>query len=149
MGLFDKLKKGLAKTKELMFTDVRDLLRSGRLVNEQFLDELEAKLIRTDMGVKSALGIVDDVRERYSNRVVEPDELIGTLKTDLKSLLAQEIEPIRFAESGPTVLIIAGVNGSGKTTSIAKLAKQFVDEGKTVLLAAGDTFRAEIGRAHV
>jgi len=142
MGLFDKLKKGLAKTKELMFTDVRDLLRSGRLVNEQFLDELEAKLIRTDMGVKASLGIVDDVRERYSNRVVEPDALIGTLKTDLKSLLAQENEPIRFAEPGPTVLMIAGVNGSGKTTSIAKLAKQFLDEGKTVLLAAGDTFRA-------
>jgi fused signal recognition particle receptor len=142
MGLFDTLKKGLAKTKELMFTDVRDLLRSGRLVNDAFLDELEAKLIRTDMGVKAATGIVDDVRERYSNRVVEPDELIGRLKNDLKALLTQDDAPIRFAERGTTVLMIAGVNGSGKTTSIAKLAKRFRDQGKTVLLAAGDTFRA-------
>lgn len=141
MALFEKLKRGLSKTKEVMFTDVRDLFKSGRLVNQEFLDELESKLIRTDMGVKAATSIADDVREKYLNRVVEAD-FVQTIKTDLKQLLVQPDEPIRFNPDGPTVLMIAGVNGSGKTTSIAKLTKRFQDQGKKVILAAADTFRA-------
>jgi fused signal recognition particle receptor len=99
-------------------------------------------LVKTDMGVQSATKIVDQSRTEMRGRVVQLDEVVATWKTKLKQLMAQEEAPIQFAESGPTVIMVCGVNGSGKTTSIAKLAHQFRSEGKSVLLGAGDTFRA-------
>ena len=143
MGIFDKLKAGLQKTNRLLFTDVRDLFKSeGRLVDVAFLDDLLETLIKTDMGVKSAQLIIDRVRSDFRGRVVHLSDVLATVKAQLKELLAQPEEPIRLAAEGPTVIMVAGVNGAGKTTSIAKLTQLFRGEGKQVVLGAADTFRA-------
>ena len=143
MGLFDKLKQGLAKTGRLLQTDVRDLFKSeGRLIDQAFLDEMRAILFKTDMGYEGVEQIVDEVATNFRGRVVTLEQILETWKEKLRGLMAQEDAPIRFAESGPTVIMICGVNGSGKTTTIAKLAKQFQSQGKSVVLGAGDTFRA-------
>lgn len=143
MGLFDKFKQGLKKTVQLLNTDVRDLFkREGRLVDDAFLEELLAALIKTDMGVASAKAAVEEVRTGFRGRVVHLEDVVETIKAKLKSLMAQPSAPIEFALSGPTVIMVAGVNGSGKTTSIAKLSRMFTADGKRVILGAGDTFRA-------
>jgi fused signal recognition particle receptor len=143
MGFFDRIKQGLRKTSQILNTDIRDLFKSqGRLVDEQFIDDLFAILVKRDMGVQAARQICDDVYSAYRARVVHMEEVLTTVKQTLKKLLAQPPEPIHWAESGPTVIMVAGVNGSGKTTSIAKLASLFSAEGKRVLLGAADTFRA-------
>jgi fused signal recognition particle receptor len=143
MGLFDKLKQGLAKTSRLLHTDIRDLFKSqGRLIDESFVGELFERLIKTDMGVESAREISDEVGSAFRARVVEEAEVIDNIKGQLKTLLAQPTAPIRFAPQGPTVIMVAGVNGCGKTTSIAKLTNMFQADGRRVILGAADTFRA-------
>lgn len=143
MGIFDKFKKGLQKTTQLLNTDIRDLFKSeGRLVDDEFLDELFEKLIKTDMGVQSAQETVETIRTAFRGRVVHLEEVLEEVKKKLKSLMAQPAEPIQFAESGPTVIMVCGVNGCGKTTSIAKLTRLFSESGKKVVLGAADTFRA-------
>ncbi len=143
MGFFDKLKDGLRKTTRILNTDIRDLFKSkGRLVDEAFLDELFAALIKTDMGVPAAKEVVAEIGKTHRARIVEMAEIIDEVKKQLKSLLAQPGEPIRFATAGPTVVMVCGVNGAGKTTSIAKLTNLFRAQGKSVLLGAADTFRA-------
>lgn len=143
MGIFDKFKQGLKKTTQLLNTDIRDLFKAeGRLVDEPFLDELFETLIKTDMGVVAAQETVDEVRTAFRGRVVSMGDVLDKIKQKLKSLMAQPAEPIRFADAGPTVIMVAGVNGSGKTTSIAKLTRMFRDQGKDVVLGAADTFRA-------
>lgn len=143
MGLFSKIKQGLQKTVNLLKTDVRDLFKSeGRLVDDAFLDELLEILIKTDMGVQAATETVEEIRKAFRGRVVEMDDLLASVKTKLKELMKQEEAPIRFAASGPTVIMVAGVNGAGKTTSIAKLTQLFKSQGKRVVLGAADTFRA-------
>jgi fused signal recognition particle receptor len=143
MGFLDKFKQGLKKTAQLLKTDIRDLFRGGgRLVDESFLEELFEKLVKTDMGVEAAQELVEEIGVNFKSRVVEMDEVLDLIKINLKILLAQPAEPIRFAAAGPTVIMVAGVNGCGKTTSIAKLAQMFLSGGKTVVLGAADTFRA-------
>lgn len=143
MGFFDKFKKGLKKTKDLLKTDVRDLFKSeGRLIDDAFLEEMRAILFKTDMGYDSVEEIVEEVATRMRGRVVQLEELVSTWKSKLKELMAQDSDPIQFASSGPTIIMVCGVNGAGKTTSIAKLAHLLKSEGKSVVLGAGDTFRA-------
>jgi len=143
MGLFDKLKQGLKKTTQLLRTDIRDLFKSeGRLVDAAFLEELFEALVKTDMGVEASQQLVDDIGTAFRARMVQMSEIIDEIKKKLKTLMAQSPEPIRFAASGPTVVMVAGVNGCGKTTSIAKLTKMFQSEGRRVVLGAADTFRA-------
>ncbi len=143
MGLFEKLKQGLKKTAQLLNTDIRDLFKTeGRLVDEAFLDELFEMLVKTDMGVEAAQEIVDEIRDSFRARVVQMEEVLDHIRQTLKTLLAQPAEPIRYAPAGLTVIMVAGVNGSGKTTSIAKLAAMFQGEGRRVVLGAADTFRA-------
>ena len=143
MGLFDKLKQGLTKTTQLLNTDVRDLFKAqGRLVDDSFHNDLFERLVKIDMGVEAAQEIADEVCETFRARVVEIAEAVEEIKEKLKELLAQPAEPIRFAPSGPTVIMVAGVNGCGKTTSIAKLTYMFQADGKRVVLGAADTFRA-------
>lgn len=143
MGLFGKLKEGLKKTAKLLKTDIRDLFKSkGRLVDDAFLSEVYEVLIKTDMGVKGANAVVEELRTSFRGRVVEMADLLGSVKKKLAGLMTQEEVPIQFAASGPTVIMVAGVNGSGKTTSIAKLANLFRSQGKKVVLGAADTFRA-------
>ena len=143
MGLLDRLKAGLAKTARVLSTDVRDLFkRQGRLVDDDFLRELRAALIKTDMGPAAAEAIVTDVGSRLRSRVVEPEVVLDSIRTQLLARLAPAEAAIAMAATGPTVILVTGVNGSGKTTSIAKLARLFVRDGKRVVLGAGDTFRA-------
>ena len=143
MGFFEKLKQGLKKTTQLLKTDIRDLFKSrGRLVDEAFLSELFEMLVKTDMGVEAADETVEEIRTAFRARVAEMDEVLARIKEKLKSLLAQPVAPIAFAAAGPTVIMVAGVNGCGKTTSIAKLASLFQADGKKVVLGAADTFRA-------
>jgi fused signal recognition particle receptor len=143
MGIFDRLKQGLKKTTQLLKTDVRDLFRAeGRLVDDAFLDELRGKLFKTDMGYDAVEQIIEQVATDFRARVVTIDPVLESIQKKLLELLAQPEAPIRFAESGPTVIMVCGVNGSGKTTTIAKLAYLLKSQGKTVLLGAGDTFRA-------
>jgi fused signal recognition particle receptor len=143
MGLFDKLKQGLAKTGRLLKTDVRDLFKQeGRLIDDAFLDEMRGILFKTDMGFEAAEEIVAEVASNFRGRVAMLDDVIDTWKDKLRSLMAQDDAPIQFAAEGPTVIMVCGVNGTGKTTTIAKLAKTFQSQGKRVILGAGDTFRA-------
>ena len=142
-GFFAKLRDGLRKTTQLLNTDIRDLFKTeGRLVDDAFLDELLEILIKTDMGVASAQAAIEQVKTDFRGRVVHLEDVVGNLKVKLKELLQQPEEPIRYADAGTTVIMVAGVNGAGKTTSIAKLARMFIDQGKSVVLGAGDTFRA-------
>jgi fused signal recognition particle receptor len=142
-GFFAKIREGLKKTTRILNTDIRDLFKSeGRLVDDAFLDELLEILIKTDMGVAFAQQAIEQVRTDFRGRVVHMEDVVGSLKKKLKELLKQPEEPIRFAPTGTTVIMVAGVNGAGKTTSIAKLTRTLIGQGKKVVLGAGDTFRA-------
>jgi fused signal recognition particle receptor len=152
MGFFDKLKAGLAKTKQLLQTDVRDLLKPGELLDEPKLVEFEKRLLRTDMGVVAADAILAELRAKHLGRTVVIDEIWQTVKDKLNALLYGDgssswdvenpLSPLKLSPTKPTVILVAGVNGAGKTTSIAKLAKFLMSTGNSVVLAAGDTFRA-------
>jgi len=143
MGFLDRLKAGLAKTAKVLSTDVRDLFkREGRLVDDEFLAELRAALVKTDMGPAAAEAIVADVGARLRSRVVEPKTVLDSIRTQLFERLRPAEAGLASATAGPTVILVTGVNGSGKTTSIAKLARLFTRDGKRVVLGAGDTFRA-------
>jgi fused signal recognition particle receptor len=152
MGIFDKLKQGLKKTHQLLKTDVRDIFKAGEILDESKLERFESRLVQADLGVKAADEIIAELRKQYLGRTVVSEAVWGIVKDKLKSILKgtehttwnpdDPLAPIKQAASGPTVILVAGVNGSGKTTSISKLAKLLQTGGKKVLLAAGDTFRA-------
>ena len=136
--ILTRFKKGLAKTAKLF--DVRSWF--GKKVDQDFLDHLEASLIKSDMGVKATERIIARVREAFADKTAGED-LLAFVKAELRDLLRDDRPgTLAVAASKPSVYLIAGVNGSGKTTSIAKLAQQMKADGKTVLLAACDTFRA-------
>jgi fused signal recognition particle receptor len=152
MGLLDRFKAGLKRTRELLFTDVRDLFKTGEILAEDRLEQFFGRLIATDMGVAAAESIRDEIRKQHMGRVVDVNAIWDTVKAQLKVLLRgdegtrwnpeQPLSPLTLSDTKPTVILVAGVNGVGKTTSIAKLANLFKKNGKSVLLAAGDTFRA-------
>ncbi len=142
---FDKLKTALKKTAEVLNTDVRTLFIPGRQIDDAFLDEMTADFIRADMGVVNAEKLVKEVRDRWrlgkikngadAERVVRDEMIKGWGDPSTREL--------KFAEQGTTVIMVAGVNGAGKTTSIAKLAWILKNEAKkSVLVCASDTFRA-------
>jgi len=142
-GVFAKMRGALSKTRQTLNTDIRDLFKSeGRLVDDEFLGELFARLVRTDMGVESAEAIRDDVGKRLRARVVQMEEVLDTIATQTQAMLQQADAGINFADSPPTVILVVGVNGSGKTTSIGKLAHHLGSTGHKIILGAGDTFRA-------
>ena len=142
-GFFARIKAGLKKTTQVLNTDVRDLFKKeGALLDDEFLDRLFQILVKTDMGGGPANEIRKGIESEFRGRVVHMDELLASVKAQILDLTRQPQEPIQYAESGPTVVMVVGVNGSGKTTSIAKLASMFRQAGKSVVLAAGDTFRA-------
>jgi len=138
-----KLTEGLAKTRSKLADGVRGLFRAGRKIDADFLDELEEVLILGDVGVATTTRIIKDLQSRYRDREIEKgDDLLAIIKRDLEESLGDADRAVHFAPSGPTVILVAGVNGSGKTTAVARLARLFHKEGKEVLLAACDTFRA-------
>jgi len=142
-SIFGHLKQGLAKTRERLASGLRALLSAHRKVDADFLEELEALLIQSDLGVHTATAIIEDLKGAYRDGAIrDSNEILDHIKRDLKASLAPPGELIDYADTPPTVIIVVGVNGSGKTTSIAKLAHNFTSDGKSVLLAASDTFRA-------
>ena len=152
MGLFDRLKTGLKKTKDILRTDVRDLFRAGEILNDGLLEDFEGRLIRTDMGVQAADRIVTRLRDEHGGRTVDVDAIWATVRSELVDLLKGDgmvrwdlnnpLSPLAKADSGTTVILVAGVNGVGKTTSIAKIANLLQKQNQKVVLAAADTFRA-------
>ena len=139
-AIFDKIKQGLAKTRSV-FSGIASLFRIRGKVDKDFLAELEKRLYLADVGVAAVAEIVDHVRQAFLDKEITGD-VEAFVKRRLKDLLTAEGVEIRWNPDGPTVILVAGVNGSGKTTSIAKLAKRLQGDGKKVLVAACDTFRA-------
>lgn len=140
---FQKLKDSLAKTRSKITSKFTDLLSIRRKIDESVLEELEAVLLESDIGVSLVTSIIQDIRDAWKTKVI--DDTTGVyeyLKDDLKKSLKGSGSSLNISSSPPTVIMVAGVNGVGKTTSIAKLANLFIKQGKKVMLAAGDTFRA-------
>ena len=146
MALFrraiEHLAKGLAKTRERLVGSLRSLL-AGRKIDADLLDELEERLITADLGVKAAMRIRQDLEAAYeAGRLAKGEDVLEFLKAEIKGYWPEADRSLHFAETPPTVILVAGINGSGKTTSIAKLAHQLKRDGRKVCLAAADTFRA-------
>lgn len=144
MGLFKatigKLKKGLTKTREAF--SLRSMLR-GRALDDDLVRDLERRLIESDVGVVATRELIDGIKaDRKKGTLTKGDDVLEYLKRELVAMWPAQDRTLNFADSGPTVILVTGVNGVGKTTSIAKLCKSLRDEGKTVLLGACDTFRA-------
>src|SRR5438552_3989959 len=140
MGLGSFLRAALSKTRSL-FSGIAQLFSFKGKVDQKFLDELEKKLYVADVGTFATQEIVSRVKAAYQDTEVS-GEMIAFVKTQLKELLTAPSQGLCYAASGPTVVTVAGVNGAGKTTSIAKLAKYCMNEKKKVMVAACDTFRA-------
>lgn len=143
----DKLKGALRKTAQVLNTDVRTLFVPGRQINDQFLQELEEKLLQADIGVRNAEKIITEIRDRWRlgkiRNAAEAESIVRDQFEQMMSGGTPEERELRWAESGPTVVLVAGINGAGKTTSIAKLAWLCSTElKKKVMVCASDTFRA-------
>ncbi len=139
-ALVGKIKQGLAKTRGV-FAGVANLLRLKGRVDQKYLDELEKHLQLADVGGAVTGQIVDRVRQAFLDKEISGD-VASFVKQQLRDLLSAPSDGLHYAGSGPTVVMVAGINGSGKTTSIAKLARRCQQEGKKVIVAACDTFRA-------
>ena len=147
MGFFSKtvqyLKDHLSKTRTKIASSLAAVLPLGRKIDDALLDELEATLIGDDIGVETTERLIGDLRTAYkTGKIAKSDDIIPFLKAQIKSYWPKEDRQLKTAASGPTVILVAGINGSGKTTSIAKLANWLVKQKKKVLLGACDTFRA-------
>ena len=141
MGFFDKLKAGLAKTKNALFGRLDQLFRGFSKVDEDMLEELEEVLITADVGVGPTEKIIDGLRGKIrAEKITEPEKVKTALEEILVSMIGDG-EPL-VLDTKPSVILVIGVNGVGKTTSIAKIANLLKSEGKSVILAAADTFRA-------
>ena len=141
MGFFDKLKAGLNKTKNAVFGQINQVIKNARKVDEDLLEELEEIMIMADIGVETTEMIIDKLRDKIkTDKIKDADEV----KAALCDILREEVgegEPLNLSTS-PSVLLVIGVNGVGKTTSIGKIANNLKKSGKKVIVAAADTFRA-------
>jgi len=143
MGILDRLKKGLAKTRNKIASGFRAILPFGKKIDDTVLDQLEETMLADDMGPATVARLIDEVRKAWrAGTIRETQEIIPFLKDHITGYWPEAQRRLHFAESGPTVILVAGINGSGKTTSVAKLAKYLADQGKKVILGACDTFRA-------
>lgn len=141
MGFFEKLKQGLKKTKDSVFKQVNDIFKSFVSVDEDMLEELEEVLIAADVGIDASETIIEKLRDRIrEERIRDPQDAKAALMDILCEMIG-EPEGLKL-EKSLTVILVIGVNGVGKTTSIAKIANRLKEEGKSVVLAAADTFRA-------
>lgn len=142
MGLFDKLKQGLSKTKSSISGAIDNVFSVFTAIDDDLYDELEEALILADLGAVTAMDIVSELKKRVkAGRLSEPGEAKILLQNIIAEILEEENSKIVF-DTKPTVIMVIGVNGVGKTTTIGKLTSKFVDDGKKVILAAADTFRA-------
>lgn len=143
MGFFDKLKQGLEKTRKSFTEKIEQIVVGYAVIDNEFLDDIEAVLLSADMGVKTVSQLMDDIRAAIKQRVIEtPDQLKPFLQQKIQEILQSNTASPAEAAEPPTVIMVVGVNGVGKTTTIGKLGYYYHTQGKKVLLAAGDTFRA-------
>ena len=141
MGFLDKLKSGLSKTKNAIFGQIDNVLKAFVKVDEELLEELEELLITSDVGVNATEEIIDRLREQIKDgRLKEKEQVVGALKEILTDMIGEggELE----LSSTPSIILVIGVNGAGKTTSIGKISNRLIKKGKRVVVAAADTFRA-------
>lgn len=144
-GLFGKLKEGLLKTRRGITEKIDGVLKSYRKIDEELFEDLEEVLITADIGVDTSLRIIENVKDKVKSRkITEVDDIKGLLKEEMKEILAgdgSEKSKLNLDKS-PSIVLVVGVNGAGKTTTIGKLSSRLKNDGKKVLIAAGDTFRA-------
>ena len=142
MSFFDKLRKGLNKTKESFDDKINNVFSNFRKVDEDFLEELEEVLIMSDIGMETSLKIVDCLRRRIKKENIKDEEEVKqVLREEIRAIL-DEVDNTLKIETKPSVILVVGVNGVGKTTSIGKIANRLVKDNKKVVVAAADTFRA-------
>ena len=143
MGFFDKLKKGLTKTRETITEKIEKLVIGYADIDDDLLDELEEILIMADVGVNTTDNLMEAVRKGIKKKEINsPEDLKPFLAKKISELLTKDSDTTKIAQEGPTVILVIGVNGVGKTTTIGKLSNYYREQGKTVMLAAADTFRA-------
>ncbi len=142
MGFFDKLKNGLNKTKESFNDKINTVFSTFRKVDEEFLDELEEILILSDIGIETSTKIINSLREKIKKEKIEDtEEIKKALREEMKQIL--DVTDISLhLNTKPSVILVIGVNGVGKTTSIGKIANRLAKDGKKIVVAAADTFRA-------
>ena len=142
MGFFEKLKKGLSKTSKTLTSQIDSVLAAFGKIDEDLFEELEETLIMADIGVDTTMEIINRLRKEVrQGRLSKPEEIRGKLVEIVGSIMSEDVEPMHL-DSKPAVILLIGVNGVGKTTTAAKLAKIYKDAGKSVLFGAADTFRA-------
>ncbi len=145
-GLFRRLREGISKTRESLSAGLGRIVLGKKEIDQEVLAGLEEVLIAADVGAETTRRLLEAVRGRMRrDEVKEPERLISLLKAEIQRVMNRSYPPQRFEEGPPAVILFVGVNGTGKTTTIGKMAHQFTRSGKKVLLAAGDTFRAAAG----
>lgn len=143
MGFFDKLKAGLEKTRKSFTEKIEQLVIGYATIDDEFLDDLEAVLLSADVGVSTTAKLMAEIRNGIKSKEINsPDDLKPFLKAKISAMLLREPQDEQDTHEPPIVMLIVGVNGVGKTTTIGKLASYYHEAGKKVLIAAGDTFRA-------
>ena len=141
MGLFSKIKEGLKKTRDSVLSGVNGIINSFTKIDEELFEELEETLVMSDIGVQTSSEICDKLRKRIKETgITDPSEIMGLMKEIITEMLGKD-EGLRL-ETKPSVILVIGVNGVGKTTTIGKLSLRLKNEGKKVVLGAADTFRA-------
>jgi len=142
-ALLGKLRSGLKKTRDRLSSGIVRILTGARKIDEELLEDLEGIFLQTDMGVTMTARLIESVRELYRDeKGLDRNLLLQKLQEEVAGALGSDPVSLNVSASPPTVILVVGVNGTGKTTTIAKLAKMFTDDGKKVLVAASDTFRA-------
>ncbi len=143
-GFFDKLKSGLEKTKKLLLTDVDDLILGAKVIDQKLYDDIEEALIMADVGPTFAHELIERMQEQVKRKqLTQPELLKKVLRESMEEILVSGgIPPVSAPAGSSLVIMVIGVNGTGKTTTIGKLARAYKDDGKEVLLVAADTFRA-------
>ena len=142
MGFFGKLKNGLGKTKKTINDKINNVFSSFRKVDEELLEELEEVLVTSDIGMETSINIIDSLRTKIKKEKIEDEESVKKALKEIMKEILDVAEPKLNLETKPSVILVVGVNGVGKTTSIGKIANKLVKEGKKVVIAAADTFRA-------
>ena len=142
MGFFSKLKEGLSKTKSSFNDKINNVFSAFRKVDEELLEELEEALIMSDIGVETSVKIIQNLRSRIKKEKIEDEETVKQALREEIIKIFDEVDSDLHIESKPSVILVVGVNGVGKTTSIGKIANRLKQDGKKVVIAAADTFRA-------